>query len=228
MRVERWAAFPVHLLLLLCGRACQGETGAPAQVNGSHHALHPCHRVELEGTVAVGESFRKAFAPGLDFVLEAVPKGWVIRVLPSAGARPEEDFAEVATPPFRSVNPLLLTTDFGFRAQDVVGWNPRSFRYAANAAEFREAQRAYRAVTSSPHPTSEQETAVTRVAMRALEGHLELLDAVLAPGSADQSSAAGLVASHLDRTAHTFRTPERGGRRRSGKSPVASLSCGSQ
>ena len=210
MRVSRWVTLSANLLLISSARAAQVAAAKPATVSGSHHRVNPCHQVELGGTVTAGGSFRKAFAPGLDFVLEAVPKGWVIRVLPSAGTKPEQDFAEVATPPFRSINPLLLTTDFGFRSQDVVGWNPRSFRFVTNASEFSEAQRAYRAATSSSHATPEQETAVTRVAMRAMEGRLELLDAVLAPGSADQTSAAGLVASHLDSTAHTFRSPESG------------------
>ena len=157
-----------------------------------------------------GGSFRKTFAPGLDFLLDAAPHGWVIRVLPSAGARPAQDFAEVATPPFRSINPLLLTTDFGFRAQDVVGWNPRTFRYVGGAAAFPEAQHAYLAATSSRPPTAAEDAAVTRVAMKALEGRFELLDAVLAPGSADQSAAAGLLSSHFATTAHTIRAPRNG------------------
>ena len=42
----------------------------------------------------------------------------------------KHDYAELATPPYESVSPLLLSTDFSFRAQDAVAWNPRRFRYA--------------------------------------------------------------------------------------------------
>ena len=161
--------------------------------------------------VAAGGSFRRTFAPGLDFLLEAVPHGWVIRVLPSLGTRRVPDFAEVATPPFRSINPLLLTTDFGFRAQDVIGWNPRTFRYLGKSSEFAEAQGAYLAATSSQHPTPAEDMAVTRVAMKAFEGRFELLGAVLSPGSGDQTAAAGLVSSHFATTAHTVRAPQSGG-----------------
>ena len=59
-------------------------------------------------------------------------------------------------------------------------------------------------------PTREQEMAVTQVVVSALEGRLEVLDAVLVPGTADQSAAAGLVSSHFASTAHTFRAPESG------------------
>ncbi len=131
-------------------------------------------------------------------------------MLPTSGDRPEQDFAEVATPPFRSINPLLLTTDFGFRAQDVVGWNPRTFHYVGTAASFAAAQRAYRATLSSRVPTREQEMAVTQVVMGALEGRLEVVDAALTPGTADQSASASLVSSHFASTAHTFRAPEGG------------------
>ena len=170
----------------------------------------PCPGAVIEGTVSAGRSFRRPIGGGLDFVLEASPHGWIVRVLPTFGVRPEQDYAEVTTPPFRSINPLLLTTDFGFRAQDVVGWNPRSFHYAGSAAAFAEAQRAYRATISERKATREQEAAVTRAVIRAREGQFEVLDAVLTPGTADQSTSAGLVASHFSSTAHTIRAPDNG------------------
>ncbi len=210
MPVSRWTAVWAPFLLLVGAGMTQEAKGRATQPAGPRGVGKPCREVQFEGTVTAGGGFRKTFASGLDFLLEAVPHGWVIRVLPSVGARPAQDFAEVATPPFRSINPLLLTTDFGFRAQDVVGWNPRTFHSVRKAAEFPEAQRAYLAATASRHPTAAEDAAVTRVAMKALEGRFELLDAVLAPGSADQSAAAGLVASHFATTAHTFRAPENG------------------
>ena len=76
------------------------------------------------------------FTPGLKFLLEPIASGWIVRVLAAAGRGEPHDYAELATPPYRSVTPLAISTDFSFRAQDAVGWNPRRFRYAANAAAF--------------------------------------------------------------------------------------------
>ena len=190
------------------------STGTRAQTasSGARHAsANPCARLDFDGSVTVGQSFRKPIGNGLLLLLEAVPHGWVLRILPVVGPRPEQDFAEVATPPFHSVNPLLLTTDFGFRAQDVVGWNPRGFRFAATPGDFVEAQRAYHSVVSSTRPTHEQDMAVTRVAMRALEGQITLLDAVLVPGTGNQTPGAALVSSHFATTPHQFTTPAQAG-----------------
>ncbi len=181
----------------------------PAQQQSAHRGggqglPKSCRRSVFEGTVQAGQSFHKAFGGGLEMVLEAVPHGWILRVVPAAGPRPEIDFAELATPPFRSINPLLLTTDFGFRSQDVVGWNPRTFRYLSRRLELAGAQQAYRAVLSSASPTPAQEMAVARVAETALEGTIEVLDAVLIPGTADSSRSAALVATRYSSTAHTI------------------------
>ena len=174
------------------GRSSRGSVGP-----------RPCRQDVIEGAVRAGQSFHRPFGNGLEFLLEAVPHGWSVRVLPAVGPRPEIDFAELATPPFRSINPLLLTTDFGFRSQDVVGWNPRTFRYLSGKSEFAAAREAYRAVLSSSHPTAAQERAVTRVAAMGLEGSMQILDAVLIPGTADPSPSAELLATHLASTAHT-------------------------
>ncbi len=191
----------VTVFLLTASRVpAQQQSSRPASGQGLSKT---CRRDVFEGTVQVGQSFHKAFGGGLEMVLEAVPHGWILRVVPVAGPRPEIDFAELATPPFRSINPLLLTTDFGFRSQDVVGWNPRTFHYLSRRSEFAGAQQAYRAVLSSASPNPAQEMAVARVAEAALEGTIEVLDAVLTPGTADPSRSAALVATHYSSTAHT-------------------------
>ncbi len=163
--------------------------------------------VVIEGEVQAGEAFRRSMGRGLDLLLDPTPRGWIVRVLPSTGPRPPEDLAELATPPFHSINPLLLTTDFGFRAQDVVGWNPRPFRYLRRA-DLPAAEQAFRSIVASPHPSAEQQQAVVRIAGAAAEGRIEILDARLVPGTGDQSAAAGLVATHFLSTAHTIVAPE--------------------
>lgn len=219
MQARRWVGVAIEIGLLSDGWAAQARTGLAKPVAAERASAGACR--EIEGTAARGESVRRTFAAGLDFMLEAVPNGWVIRVLPTGRERPPLDFAEVATPPFRSINPLLLTTDFGFRSQDAVGWNPRTFRYVGRRAEFEAAERAFRAVTASAHPSAAEEMAVGRVAEQAFEGRFEILDAELAPGFGNQTAAAGLVASHFATTAHTIRSPEGGGT--SGPGTILSL-----
>ncbi len=200
--------------LWLLGSASDGmtqQTRRPEKTSLQRADSRSCRHVDLEGVVHAHDSYRRSLGGGLDFLLEPLPHGWSIRVLPSSGVRPKVDYAELATPPFRSINPLLLTTDFGFRAQDVVGWNPRTFRYLARTADWKGADQAYRDVLSSRSPTAAaQEAAVTEVASRALEGRFEILDAALVPGTADQAAGAALVASHFATTAHTLQPSQTG------------------
>ncbi len=165
----------------------------------------------MEGEVRAGQGFRKDFGGGLELRMEPTAAGWVVRVLPVAGGRPATmDYAGIATPPYRSVSPLLLSTDWGFRAQDAVGWNPRRFRYAANAGEFAAMEAAYQRVTGSSHASAGDEAALADLAGKAPEGVLEIVDASLAPGTSDQTAAAGLLASHFGTTAHRIEPPEGG------------------
>ena len=81
-----------------------------------------------------------------------------------AEPRGSEDYAELATPPYRSVNPLLISTDYGFRSQDAVGWNPRRFRFAGTAAEFSALEAIYRnyVKTTARQPAAEDALAKLR------------------------------------------------------------------
>lgn len=129
-------------------------------------------------------------------------------MLPTRGNRPALDYAGIATPPYRSVSPLLVSTDFSFRAQDAVGWNPRRFRYAADERAFRAMEAAYGRVTGAKTASAADEEALAKLVSAQPEGVLEILDASLAPGTADQTRAAGLVASHLGTTAHRMEQSE--------------------
>jgi hypothetical protein len=107
-----------------------------------------CQKVVLEGEVSVGQEWRAGFG-----------EGWVFRVLPiepgKAGysgwylvvdrERPVgyPDALLVATPPYNSINEREVGNTFGLRAQDVVGWNPRSFRFLTAPDAFRESQRLF-------------------------------------------------------------------------------------
>ncbi|MFC6644706.1 hypothetical protein ACFQBQ_03685 [Granulicella cerasi] len=80
-----------------------------------------CSAVTVQGEVGSGEAFRQEFTPGLELFVEPLKSGWIVRVLEMRQGhevREPHDWAEVATPPYRSVSPLLISTDWAFRAQD--------------------------------------------------------------------------------------------------------------
>lgn len=69
---------------------------------GSIAAKTICSRAVVEGEVRAGQGFRRGFGGGLDLMLDPIASGWVVRVVPAEGPRPKEDYAEIATPPYRS------------------------------------------------------------------------------------------------------------------------------
>ena len=164
-----------------------------------------CPSAAFEGTVEAGKSFRHAVGASQEFLLEAVPSGWVLRVVPAHGGRGAHDFAELATPPYRSPNPLLLTTDFSFRAQDAVAWNPREFHFFTTAAQMSVAERAYAATLKEPNRPAAG-AALYPLLAEACAAELQITDARIAGGTADQTVAASTVASHFAQTAHTVDT----------------------
>ena len=85
-----------------------------------------CTVSSFEGQVSYGQTYRHAINSNLELVLDPLPSGWLLRVLPIGKPRPQHDYAELATPPYESVTPLAVSTDFSFRAQDAIAWNPRS------------------------------------------------------------------------------------------------------
>jgi hypothetical protein len=143
-------------------------------------------------------------------------EGWVFRLVPiapgSAGYTgwdlvvdrdPPAGFPDallLATPPYNSINEREIGTTYGLRAQDAIGWNPRSFRFLVNPADFLQGQRLFLAFSSQlqtpsgklPGAPANEDPAVaslTRRLMdlqsRAASGELRILDAGLAPGIAD-------------------------------------------
>ena len=125
-----------RLLLMVVTKVCLGAAiaqAAPAKA---------CPGLSLEGDVAEGHAYTHSLNSRLDFKLEAVPAGWMIRILPHGGERPRHDAAELANPPYRSPTPILISTDFAFRAQDAVAWNPRTFRFFTTPQQIAAAERA--------------------------------------------------------------------------------------
>jgi hypothetical protein len=188
---KRWAGFVAIAQCWAIGLSAQ--TG---------HAMKPpksCSRVVFDGDVRAGEGFEKAFAKGLKFYLEPLRSGWIVRVLAADEPRGTHDYAELATPPYRSVSPLLISTDWSFRAQDAVAWNPRRFRYARNSEVFRRLAGLYGGVMANDAVSSSK---VAEVVSEQPEGVLQILDVRMVPGLADQAQMAAVVASHLEETPH--------------------------
>ncbi|MGB8260716.1 MAG: hypothetical protein WCE75_10215, partial [Terracidiphilus sp.] len=114
-----------------------------------------CRKLVLAGEVNAGQEWR---AP--------IGQGWVFRVLPIvAGSQPFTgwdlvvdreapagfpDALLVATPPWNSINEREIGTTFGLRAQDALGWNPRSFHFLVDPAAFRQSQQLWRQLPAQP------------------------------------------------------------------------------
>ena len=181
-------------------------------VPAAAHAAPPaCRRATWTAEVQAGAPFQHALGDGLNILLVPIHSGWILRVEPAAGPLPPHDYAELATPPYNSVTPLSISTDFAFRAQDAVGWNPRHFRFASSRAAFAELEQTYAAfMAAGPQPPLALQSRLAGQVARTAEGTLTILDARLVPGSADQWQAAAAVASHFSATAHTLDLPAEG------------------
>lgn len=164
----------------------------------------------LEGEVRAGQPFQREIGSGLEVLLEPLPSGWILRVLPTSGARPPHDYAELATPPYHSVSPLLISTDFSFRAQDAVGWTPRRFRFAAFRPSFDRLKAAYDRYEAKPGPAPGAEQALAALVAGLPEGTFQIVDARLVPGTADQAGTAATLATHFTTTAHTIESSTAG------------------
>ena len=189
------------LSVLACGSSVESlAAGTPA-----------CRTEVIEGTVEAGRPFIRPIGNGLLLALQPVRSGWIMRIVP-ASTRPADigqpgfhDYAELATPPYQSVTPLSLSTDFAFRAQDAVGWNPRRFRFADSAAAYARLLGAFEAFERAGTPsTGPVVSALAVETAAAAEGVLTILDARLTPGTADQGAAAAAVSANFSSTAHTL------------------------
>ncbi|MHB1021445.1 MAG: hypothetical protein ACYC46_10600 [Acidobacteriaceae bacterium] len=208
----RWFTFFILLLVLV-------QSAVAAQAHRSHRppklpAAH-CQKAFFEGNVSAGAAYAKSLGEGLEFLLDPVPSGWLIRVVPEGGQKPALDDAELATPPYKSVNPLLVTTDYSFRSQDVVGWNPRHFQFLTTRAEVKQATAAYHLYMEHAQQAGDPRVQAAMQTLAALpeksaQGNFQILDAHLVPGTANQAQAANLVVSHFTTTPHTLDQPADG------------------
>jgi hypothetical protein len=107
-----------------------------------------CTKVELKGEINAGQAWRAELGQGWIFRMLPIPpgqagySGWDLAVDqdPAAGY---PDALLLATLPYNSINEREIATTFGLRAQDAIGWNPRSFHFLIDPGEFRQAQQLY-------------------------------------------------------------------------------------
>jgi hypothetical protein len=188
----KWAI----LALFLLGMAVQA--GAQAGV---------CRRLTLTGQVNQGHEWRQAIGQG--WVLRLVPltsgySGWdvVVDRLPAAGY---PDAVLLATPPYGSINEREIGTSYGLRAQDAIGWNPRSFHFLMDTGVFQQAQQLYPlVVTGAGTSQARQATArLMELSAKSASGQLRIDDARLSPGVADPKPFAQAWALRAGRQTHS-------------------------
>ena len=161
--------------------------------------------------------FRKPISPLLDLLLQPVHSGWILRVVPH-GMSPAElgnpsllDYAELATPPYQSITPLSVSTDFAFRAQDAIGWNPRRFRFAPTTVVYQGLLAGYqRFLAEKGAARAQRERELAALVAQSPEGLFTILDSKLVPGAADQWAGAAAVSAAFTETAHTLDLPAEG------------------
>jgi hypothetical protein len=91
-----------------------------------------------------------------------------------------------------------------------MGWNPREFRFATDGRGFVQLYELYGEYRKAASPSEDVKGRLAELVSRAPQGRLEILDAHLVPGMADQAKAAAMVASHFGSTAHRIEQPADG------------------
>lgn len=194
---------------------------------GPVHAA-TCKKVSFNGQVAEGKTWATSFGEG--WVVKLLPvapaasgySGWDIAV-DREGGTGYPDSLLLATPPYGSLNEREIGTTFGLRAQDAIGWNPRSFRFLINPVAFTEAQQVYRellrngALTRASQGTmssdgKDQQALGRLLSMQedAATGQLQILDARIVPGTGDPESYARNWSIASGRTPHETDTAPAG------------------
>lgn len=190
-----------------------------APVKSAAAARHParCRKILLTGEVNAGQEWKAAFGEGWMFrVVPIQPgkegySGWdlVVDREQSAGY---PDALLVATPPYYSISEREVGTTFGLRAQDAIGWNPRSFHFLTDPDALREGQKQFRSLggtkiwTEAPVASSREHEAEQRlleINRSASAGQLRILNARFTPGIADAAPFARRWALESAKTPHT-------------------------
>jgi hypothetical protein len=221
----RWIRNSVWLLQ---GIACGVLVLATATGQAGTLRAASCQKIVLIGEVIAGQEWKAE-----------IGQGWVFRVMPIGPASASysgwdlvvdrdqpagyPDALLVATPPFNSINEREVGTSYGLRAQDAIGWNPRSFRFLTNPAAFRQVQAAYlemsrnrqlgpgegassgsKAAAGSQPDKSLATAKLMESGRESSPGQFRILDAKLTPGVSDAAPYAETWAVQSMRTPQTY------------------------
>src|ERR1022692_4421564 len=184
------------------------------------HRTH-CRMLAFSGEVNAGQEWRAT-----------IGEGWVFRVLPVQPPKDAQgpaysgwdlvvdrdqpagfpDALLLATPPYYSISEREVGTTFGLRAQDAIGWNPRSFHFLTDPGALREGKKQFRSLggtkiwTEAPVASSREHEAEQRlleINRSASAGQLRILNARFTPGIADAAPFARRWALQSAKTPHT-------------------------
>jgi hypothetical protein len=207
----------IEMALLVFSTLVSGAATLPKAV---------CTRVVFEGEVSAGGSWTVPLGEGWAFrvlpiqvlpipPLQAAYSGWdlVVDRLPPAGF---PDALLLATMPYNSINEREIGTTYGLRAQDAIGWNPRSFRFIASQGDFHAARQLFLSLQGNtelqsstggrgdPKQGDPQATArLLEIQKHAAAGEFRIVDARIVPGVADPAPYAQAWAAASSRTPHT-------------------------
>lgn len=208
---SRWLRCLEVLLLVFSSLA--GEAATPPKA--------ACTRVVFEGQASAGGYWTVPLGQGWVFrilpitPLQAAYSGWdlVVDREPAAGF---PDALLLATMPYNSINEREIGTTFGLRAQDAIGWNPRSFRFIVSPSDFREAQRLFRSLAANaglqsaigkggdpPQGDRQAMARLLEIQKHAAAGEFRIVDAHIVPGVADPAPYAQQWAAAWTQTPHT-------------------------
>jgi hypothetical protein len=221
MAAMKWKVFFTAVCLVQAFAQYAHAAGAAASSQ--------CRRVVMRGQVEAGRDWSQVIGQGWTFRLIPIKpgeqgySGWDLAVDRTNGAG-FPDALLLATPPYGSINQREVGTTFGLRAQDAIGWNPRSFRFLTNPAELRKAQKLYfalrdngeanrRNIDQTPAARGQKVASVNpeaasmglmEIVNHSAAGQFRILNAELTPGTANALPYAQNWALEQRNTPHTI------------------------
>jgi hypothetical protein len=187
-------------------------------------AASSCRKTVLAGEIHAGQIWQEPLGEGWVFRIQPIQatqaaySGWDLVVDRETPAG-YPDALLLATLPFNSINEREIGTTFGLRAQDAIGWNPRTFHFLIDPAAFHQAQQLYLSLSDGGQLTrSGLKSASSSPVMNQLlklekdtaSGEFRIEDSRLTPGIGDAAPFAEAWALAAARTPHQVVTPADG------------------
>jgi hypothetical protein len=179
-------------------------------------AAPSCKKVVLRGEVNASQVWESSLGQGWEFRLLPIERGqagysgWDL-VVDREQPTGYPDALLLGTPPYSSINEREIGTTFGLRAQDAIGWNPRSFHFLIDSSAFHHAQQLFLSLekegqlsasaTKGPKAMHDVDQLMGLEKARAA-GELRIEDARVVPGVSDAAPFAQVWALAGMRTPH--------------------------